>query len=216
MKKLFVPKLSHIPQTAVEIPGTFDQENVKWQPIDMVNWPDYPYHPTTFFRIAHSKDTIFIHYHVTEDSIRAMTSQDSGPVWEDSCCEFFSQLEKGGIYYNMECNCIGTLLIGAGDNRKNREQASSEILKNVDRWSSNGCYPFAEQSGSFTWDMTLKIPVSTYFKHHLQSVAGTVIYANFYKCGDQLKKKHYLSWNPIDTPTPDFHQPRFFGELDFE
>ena len=24
---------------------------------------------------------------------------------------------------------------------------------------------------------------------------------------------HYLSWNPIETPKPDFHRPEFFGEL---
>lgn len=216
MKKLFVPQLLHIPETATEIPETFNQENVKWHSIDIVNWADHPYHPKTHFRIAHSGDTIYIHYHVTEDDIRAMVFQDNGPVWEDSCCEFFSQLEKGGTYYNMECNCIGTLLIGAGENRKNRKRASSEILKNIDRWSSNGRHPLTEQSGPSTWDMSLKIPVSAYFMHHLQSVAGTVIYANFYKCGDRLRKSHYLSWNPINTPEPDFHQPRFFGELDFE
>ena len=216
MKKLFVPQLTHIPERAVEIPEIFNQENIRCQPIDIVNWPDHPHHPSVCFRIAHSEDTIYLHYHVTEDDIRAIASQDNGPVWEDSCCEFFSQFEKGGIYYNMESNCIGTLLIGAGTNREGRERASADILRSVDRWSSNGRHPFTEHSGSITWDMALKIPVSAYFKHHLQSVSGTVIYANFYKCGDKLKKSHYLSWNPISTPAPDFHQPHFFGELDFE
>jgi len=216
MKKLFVPKLSHIPQTAEEIPRILDQEDVKWQPIKNVNWSNYSYHPITCFRIAHSGDTIYIHYHVTEDDIRAINSQDNGPVWEDSCCEFFSKFKDSDTYYNMECNCIGTLLIGAGESRKNRERASSEILGKVDRWSSNGRHPFAERSGLITWDMTLKIPVTTYFKQHLQSISGAIIYANFYKCGDKLEKKHYLSWNPISTPTPDFHQPIFFGELNFE
>ena len=40
--------------------------------------------------------------------------------------------------------------------------------------------------------------------------------ANFYKCGDRLKQQHYLSWNPIDLPRPNFHCPEFFGELTFE
>jgi hypothetical protein len=26
---------------------------------------------------------------------------------------------------------------------------------------------------------------------------------------------HYLSWNRIDIPQPDFHRPDFFGELKF-
>ncbi|WP_449033796.1 carbohydrate-binding family 9-like protein, partial [Prevotella sp.] len=26
---------------------------------------------------------------------------------------------------------------------------------------------------------------------------------------------HFLSWNPIDLPAPDFHRPDFFGEIRF-
>ena len=216
MKRLLVPKLSQICQTAAEIPVIFDHENIKWQPIDTVNWPDHPYHPTVFFRIAHSGDTIYIMYHVTEENTRAVNAEDNGRVWEDSCCEFFSQFEKGGIYYNMECNCIGTLLIGCGESRSNREHASLDTLKSIDRWSSNGRLPFAELPGITTWELALRIPVSAYFKSAIQSVSGKVVYANFYKCGDKQKQSHYLSWNPIDTPHPDFHQPNSFGELVFE
>ena len=39
---------------------------------------------------------------------------------------------------------------------------------------------------------------------------------NFYKCGNQLPKPHFLSWNPIPTDNVQFHCPEFFGELDFE
>jgi hypothetical protein len=41
------------------------------------------------------------------------------------------------------------------------------------------------------------------------------IMGNFYKCADDTAFKHYLSWNPILTPNPDFHRPEFFGELRF-
>ena len=39
------------------------------------------------------------------------------------------------------------------------------------------------------------------------------IRANFYKCADKSAHPHFLSWNPIDVPSPDFHRPEFFGEL---
>lgn len=39
---------------------------------------------------------------------------------------------------------------------------------------------------------------------------------NFYKCGDDLPKPHYLCWNPIKSETPDFHLPEFFGNAIFE
>ena len=39
------------------------------------------------------------------------------------------------------------------------------------------------------------------------------IRANFYKCADKSAHPHFLSWSPIDVPSPDFHRPEFFGEL---
>jgi hypothetical protein len=41
------------------------------------------------------------------------------------------------------------------------------------------------------------------------------IMGNFYKCADETISPHYLSWNPIDAPAPDFHRPEFFGEIHF-
>jgi hypothetical protein len=37
--------------------------------------------------------------------------------------------------------------------------------------------------------------------------------ANFYKCADNTRIPHYVSWNPIEVASPDFHRPEFFGEL---
>ncbi|WP_350005689.1 carbohydrate-binding family 9-like protein, partial [Phocaeicola dorei] len=45
---------------------------------------------------------------------------------------------------------------------------------------------------------------------------GMVVRANFYKCGDELQKPHFLSWSPIKIEKPDFHRPDFFGLLEFE
>ncbi|WP_407933754.1 carbohydrate-binding family 9-like protein, partial [Bacteroides cellulosilyticus] len=49
--------------------------------------------------------------------------------WEDACVEFFSIPAGDGIYYNVECNCVGTLLIGAGGGRSNREHAPQEGMR---------------------------------------------------------------------------------------
>lgn len=37
--------------------------------------------------------------------------------------------------------------------------------------------------------------------------------ANFYKCADKAAHPHFLSWNPIPVPSPDFHRPEHFGTL---
>ena len=43
---------------------------------------------------------------------------------------------------------------------------------------------------------------------------GDRIRANFYKCGDETETPHYGAWNFIDLPSPDFHRPEFFGEIE--
>jgi hypothetical protein len=68
------------------------------------------------------------------------------------------------------------------------------------------------------WEVFYRIPVS--FLRSLfpgyAFVPGTVIRANCYKCGDLTEKEHYLSWNPVDHPTPDFHRPCDFGAMILE
>lgn len=123
MKELVVKKVSlaNIPVEAV--PALLDEEKVAFQPVNTVNWAEYPYCPDVKFRIAHTDDAILVHYKVKEASVRAVAGRDNGPVWEDACVEFFSVPAGDGIYYNMECNCAGRLLIGAGKERTDRKPA---------------------------------------------------------------------------------------------
>ena len=48
------------------------------------------------------------------------------------------------------------------------------------------------------------------------AISGKKLRANFYKCGDRMPVKHYVTWNPIGWPQPDYHRPEYFGELVFE
>ena len=137
-------------------------------------------------------------------------------VWTDSCVEFFSIPAGDGIYYNIECNCIGTILIGAGPARNGREHAPKEITGLVQRWSSLGNEPFEERVEDTSWEVALIIPYKVFFKHQIESLDGKEVKANFYKCGDELQTPHFLSWNPIEIEKPDFHRPDFFGSLEFE
>ena len=214
MKQLDVKKISiaNIPVDA--IPALLDKEKIAFQKLDEVNWKeDYPYCPNVKFRLTYAKDAFLLNFRVTEESIRANSSADNGPVWTDSCVEFFSIPNNDGIYYNIECNCAGTILIGAGRDRENRERAPKEILDQVLRWSSLGRSPFDERIGECSWEVALVIPFTAFFKHNIESLDGQSIKANFYKCGDELKTPHFISWNPITLDTPNFHAPKFFGTI---
>lgn len=217
MKRYKVKRLSVTPDTAQAVPDLLNQEKIAFEQISIANWKtDYPYTPNVQFRMAYAGNVLLLHYKVEEDSIRAVAAEDNGKVWEDSCCEFFISPVVDDTYYNIECNCAGTLLVGFGKDRNGRLHPSSDIMKEVSRWSSLGREPFAEKVGSYTWELALIIPTTVFFKHKEVVLTGRTIRANFYKCGDKLEKCHFLSWNEIDVPNPDFHRPEFFGELIFE
>ena len=215
MKEILVKKLSCVLSDAEQVGKIMEDASIPFIPIDIVNWPEYPYCPKVSFRIAHTGDSILINYNITEASVRAIATSDQGRVWEDSCCEFFVRTENESQYYNFECNCAGKLLSKYGK-KGDRVPASQEVLSGVKRWSSLGREPFEERIGDISWELSLIIPASSLFRHDFKDFSGVVLRANFYKCGDLLQTPHFLSWSPINLPEPCFHSPDFFGRLIFE
>lgn len=211
-----VPYLSLSAVKAADVPQQLDQAAVEWHPIDQVNWPAYPYQPKVEVRIAHTGQALLLHYRVEEETVRAVAQEDNGRVWEDSCCEFFSQMGGDDIYYNVECNCAGRVLLCAGKEREGRQRADYEHLQLIDRWSSLGNQPFEEQPAPKQWQLALVIPAKAFFLHHIEQLNGRTVKANCYKCGDKLKTPHFLSLFPIAIEKPDFHRPDFFGQLEFD
>lgn len=207
---LYVPRVNP-PFSAECVDWWLNGSRVSWYAINSVGWADFPYCPEVDFRLAHDGTSLLLQYQVTEESVRALAEADNGPVWEDSCVEFFFSLADDGIYYNLECNCAGTVLLAAGTGREGRQYAPPEVLRRIDRWSSLGRVPFAEKPISQSWKVSLVIPCSCFFLHDIQSLDGLFLRANFYKCGDKLQRPHFLSWSPIKLPAPDFHCPKFFG-----
>ena len=215
-KSLNVKKIHAQVVEAVEVPELLKRNGVEYQTVNSVNWPEtYPYCPEMKFGIAYTDNAILVHYRVQEQSIRAVSGEDHGPVWEDSCVEFFSSPADDGLYYNIECNCIGTVLLAVGPDRNERTSAPKEVMDGIKRWSTLEHKTFEVKAEPTSWEVALIIPFSTYFKHKITSMDGRTIRANFYKCGDKLPEPHFLSWNPIKTDAPDFHRPDFFGTLHF-
>lgn len=214
MKNIEIVRLKTHPQdfsTAIKL---LDEQQVAFTDVTNANWSaDYPYKPAFSFRMAHTSQSLIIEYRVREASIASVASRDNGRVWEDSCCEFFSQLPGDDFYYNMECNCTGRLLIGCGPVREGRHLAPASVLDKVQRWSSLGSDDIALVEGDFSWNMVLIIPKDAWFQSNVLSFDGMKMKANIYKCGDKLSQPHFLSWNKIDIETPDFHRPDFFGEM---
>ncbi len=213
---LFVPLIDvadvNNPTSIVEC-----MKDVKLNEITCVNWlEEYPSAPKVTFKIAHDGSNIFLHFFVEENEVLAKTTEDNGPVWTDSCVEFFMSFGDSPFYYNAEFSCIGKALLGYRKDRKSAEHASADVMNLIKRYPSLGSEPFDKKQGDFKWNMLLVIPVSAYWRSGINSFSGIEARANFYKCGDHLTTPHFLSWNPIHTEKPNFHVPQYFDELIFE
>ena len=180
--------------------------------IDSVNWEkEYPYKPEVKAYVAHSKTSILIRFYVREENAKAVTLENNGPVWEDSCVEFFVKVPGSKYYFNFETNCIGAGLSAKRLSRTEFTFFTPEQMERVKKVSSlpkKAC----DIKGESEWTLDIEIPFDLIDCNECPKE----LLSNFYKCGDKTDKPHYLSWNPIDLPKPDFHRPEFFGKLVLE
>lgn len=183
--------------------------------IDQVNWEnDFPEKLPVTVRVAHNNESLYLYYTVIGEELRADNTKDFGSVWEDSCVEFFMQREGESSYINFECNVLGALLSRVHKSR-GKGVSQTELMSSIYRHSTiNHRYENGKQISD--WSMYLEIPKEAMGFKITESLSGQKIRANFYKCGDKTPNPHFLSWNPIDLPEPNFHAPEFFGELEFE
>lgn len=184
--------------------------------IDNVNWPnDFPKSLPVSVHVAHDNKMIYLYYQVEGEELRAENTKDFMSVWEDSCVEFFVQRKGEIAYCNFEFNVHGVLLASKHETREIGEQLSQELMSSIERFTTiRHLYKGAFQLSD--WTLYAEIPKEAFGFSVDEKMSQQTIGANFYKCGDETKEPHFISWNPIDLPKPDFHVPQFFGELTFE
>jgi hypothetical protein len=214
MNKLLIKKLNGTNPEAAHLSAMLDEGKVPYHHIACAGWSEYPYKPEVKFRIAHNGSGILLSYRVDEADIKAACKDTNGKVWEDSCVEFFISFEGADYYYNIEANCIGTILVATGVDKHHRKPVSDSIISLINRWSSLGSQPIESRSGK--WELSLIIPADVFYLSGVNTFDGLHAKGNFYKCGDNLHVPHFLSWNLVENEKPDFHLPQFFGELFFD
>lgn len=180
--------------------------------IDKNRWSSQQIAVQARVKISFLKESVILNYEVEEPAILAKNSVCNSPVYQDSCVEFFVSFNKKK-YYNFECNCIGTLLGQYGESRDNRIFIDANILSEISVSSSLGSKPFSLKTGVFSWNVELNIPKKVFCFSDVDDLSTVEMFGNFYKCGDNLPKKHYLSAFEVKTENPDFHRPEFFVKL---
>ena len=182
--------------------------------IDQVNWPDaFPEKPEASVEVSNDHEYLYLHYRVKGEQLRAVTTEDQGPVWEDSCVEFFCQVPGDKHYYNFETNCIGAMVASRRLGRAEEVQPlPAQEMALIRRQCTFPREAFEEKDGLWEWEVELAIPLRLIFRDQAPVFPQT-LRANFYKCADKTSKPHFVSWQPINLPKPDFHCPQFFQEI---
>lgn len=212
---LTVPRLDILDtlDTPEAILSTLDSRGARGN-IDHVNWPEVAsYRPMAQFAIAYSSTAIYIDFLTRCNYLRAENTANQSPVSQDSCVEFFLDPKGDGEYWNFEFNCIGAINASRRFTRPEPTRLTDEQLARIKRYPSVGTRPFCELEGLFTWNLLVVIPLDLLGLDADNMPAK--IRCNFYKCASATSDPHYLSWNPIKTEKPDFHQPEYFGEITF-
>ena len=215
MKELVIKEIDYKGQIDIEKAEELLENNTEVQMIETLNWREYSYKPDVKFRIAYMQDRILLKYYVSEESILAKETKVNGDVYKDSCVEFFISPDQNDVYYNFEFNCIGTPHVGYGQVGTKRNMIDPEILKLISIKSSLGDQPFEERTGGHQWEMMIMIPKECLAFDKDIVLKGFKAKANFYKCGDDTSRPHFITWNPVGTEIPDYHRPEYFGEILF-
>lgn len=177
--------------------------------------------PTVEFKMMYDSLNVFIIFKVTDKYVRCVTSETNGPVYEDTCVEFFFAPDENAPlkYFNLETNCGGTALMFYNlIPRKDYKIVNPDDIGKIEIAHSMPKIVDPEITEPVTWTVEYRIPYDLLKKYAIvsQPHPGVIWKGNFYKIGDKTSNPHYLTWSLIDQKEPDFHLPTFFGTLVFQ
>jgi len=209
----------------VEINSEWDKE--PWRDIPSLRLTNYmgdePDHrPNTEVKVAYDEEAVYVIFLVDDQYVRCVVEEYQGPVYTDSCVEFFfvpgTDLAEG--YFNLETNCGGTALFHfQKDNERNGQvKIPRSDFDTIDLAHSlpEVVDPLITEPVTWTLEYRLPIDILTQYSEVSLPDSGVEWRANFYKIGDRTSHPHWLTWSFVDHPRPNFHLPEYFGTLTFE
>ena len=192
--------------TIMKVDGGIDWDKIPTAAIDHVLWTD-DYGIRGSGQLCYDDENLYVHLRAVEKEIRAENTEPLSPVYEDSCLEFFFMPEGSDKYFNIEANPNGCLCLQYGPSKTDRI--------NIVRDDAADYFDIRTDRTDDGWEIFYRVPLE-YIQffcpgYHFEGD----LRANLYKCGNKTVHAHYLSWSPIDLPSPNFHCPEYFGTMHF-
>jgi hypothetical protein len=222
MKKEFVYKVVKA-TGSMKIDGDWYKPN--WQNIPVVELTNHMgsipgFFPEVKSKMMYDHEYIYLIFHVNDRFVRCITTEINGPVWEDSCVEFFFSPDPDfpEHYFNLEINCGGTPLMHY--NTIAREQIKPLEIEDIKKIQIAHTLPKItdpEITDKIEWVIEYRIPLNFLrkYSHIISPEPGIIWKANFFKIAENNSNPHFLTWTVVNNPVPNFHLPKFFGELEF-
>ncbi len=179
------------------------------------------FQPVVKAKLMYDANNIYAIFQVEDRYVRCVTHKTNGPVWEDSCVEFFFSPDTYSPlkYFNLETNCGGTALMFYNlIPRKDYKTLDPEDIHQIEIAHTLPKVIDNEITEPLSWTIEYRIPLELLKKYAKvsQPEKGVTWMANFYKIADKTSNTHYLTWSFVDQAEPDFHLPAYFGKLIFQ
>ena len=195
-------------------------QNIKAIPVENLLGPTPAFVPKVQAKMLYDDENVYVIFLVHDRFVRAVATDYNGSVWHDSCVEFFfaPNPEEPMKYFNLEINCGGTPLMHYNlIPRQKYEKVDIEDMKKIEIAHSLPKIVEPEIVEPTTWTLEYRLPLRVIEKYSKISrpEPGVTWQANFYKIGEKTSNPHYLTWSVIENGKIDYHQPQFFGTLEF-
>ncbi|RKD89824.1 carbohydrate-binding family 9-like protein [Mangrovibacterium diazotrophicum] len=211
-------------ESPLTVDGDWDKE--VWQRAESLTLDHHmgdilKFRPTVEAKLLYDSTSLYVIFKVNDQFVKCRTTEPNGPVWTDSCAEFFfaPNLSVPERYFNLEVNCGGTPLMFYNlVPRKDFTVVDADELAKLEIAHSLPKSIEEEISEPIQWTLEYRLPLDLISRYaEIEKPKSGVIWnANFYKIADETSNPHYLTWNPVQKAEPDFHLPEFFGKLLFE
>ena len=222
-KRKPVYKISKLKQP-IRIDANWDKP--QWKKIKALDIANYmgtlpAFHPKAQAKIMYNEENLFVIFRVQDRYVRCITDTINGPVWEDSCVEFFFAPDTNSpeSYFNLEVNCGGTPLFYYHKIAKtDRRTIEKEDIKRIEIAHTLPKIVDPEITEPVTWTIEYKIPLVMLKKYSdiTPPYKGVVWKANLYKIAEITSNPHKITWSVVENNPMGFHAPEYFGDLVFK
>ena len=163
-----------------ELPIDAKWNKSQWKGIESLEVQNYmgdmpSFRPTVKAKMLYDESNLYVIFQVEDRFVRSITTKINGPVWKDSCVEFFfspnSTLPLQ--YFNLETNCGGTPLLSFRENPESElNRLPDEEIQRIEIATSLPKVNDPEITDPLTWTIEYRVPLDILTKYSDLSSAG--------------------------------------------